>query len=93
MVSKTYKENLINDSNTLFLFEKPRFTINYKKSSMTPDTKIEHWGFIIDSENMTVPLTGEKVEKLTNLAHENEWMLDRAVFKMLTNDFSFMRWI
>ena len=34
---------------------------------MTPNTKIEHLGFINDSEKMTVSLTPEKVEKLTTL--------------------------
>ena len=67
MVSKTYKEILTNVSNTSVLFEKLGITINYKKSPVTPNTKIEHLGFIIDSEKMTVSLTLEKVGKLSTL--------------------------
>ena len=60
MISKIYKETLTNVSNTSVLFEKLGFTINYKKSSMTPNTKIEHLGFINDSEKMTVSLLLQK---------------------------------
>ena len=40
-----------------YLLEKLVFTINYKKSSMTPNTKAEHLGLIIDSENMSLSIT------------------------------------
>ena len=65
LVSKTYKGTLTNVSNTSILFEKLRFMINYKKSRMTPNTKMEHFGLIIDSEKITLSLTPEKVQKIT----------------------------
>ena len=44
--------------------EKCGFTINYKKSHLTPLTVIEFLGFVLDSDNMTITLTEHKRQVL-----------------------------
>ena len=44
--------------------EKCGFTINYKKSHLTPSTVIEFLGFVLDSDNMTITLTECKTQVL-----------------------------
>jgi hypothetical protein len=46
------------------LFQDLGFMINFRKSVLVPCQSIEYLGFIIDSRNMTVKATTEKVAKL-----------------------------
>ena len=43
------------------------FEVNMKKSSLIPSTKIEHLGFIFDSQAMTLILPQEKIDKVVGL--------------------------
>ena len=45
-------------------FEKCSFTINYKKSQLTPTHQLEFLGFVINSIDMTITLTDSKQQKL-----------------------------
>ena len=40
------------------------FTINYDKSSFTPNNQIQHLGFIIDTKKYTLGLPPQKVLKI-----------------------------
>ena len=55
------------------------FHINMEKSELTPTQTIEFLGFILDSNHMTVSLTGEKVQKIKQLATQ---VLDQKVFSV-----------
>ncbi len=52
------------------LFEDLGFTINIEKSVTKPTSIIEHLGFIINSDSMTVTMTDDKVNKIMKLAQE-----------------------
>ena len=53
------------------------FHINMEKSELVPTQTIEFLGFILNTINMTVSLTGEKIQKIKSLASE---ILDQKVF-------------
>ena len=44
------------------------FEVNMKKSSLVPSTRMEHLGFVFDSEAMTLSLPENKIEKIVSLA-------------------------
>ena len=52
------------------LFQQGGFKINLEKSVLQPTQTLEHLGFIIDSQNMVVRLTPEKIEKLKQLLND-----------------------
>ena len=56
-----------NGSFTAELFQDLGFTINIAKSVMFPTTKIEHLGFIVDSNLMLVSMTEHKTGKIIEL--------------------------
>jgi len=51
-------------SRALTLLESLGFTVNLKKSSLTPSRVLTHLGFVINTETMTVSLPDEKVLRL-----------------------------
>lgn len=53
---------------TVKLFKSLGFTINEEKSDLTPKLSLEFLGFNINSVDMTVSLTVDKVEKFTGIA-------------------------
>ena len=55
-----------NVERTISLLTKLGFFIHFKKSIMTPCTKMEHLGFVLDSQDMKVSLTDEKHKKLND---------------------------
>jgi hypothetical protein len=52
------------------LFQKLGFMINMRKSVLTPTTRLEYLGFIIDSHDMSVVPTREKIGKLKKAARK-----------------------
>ncbi len=68
------------------LFEDLGFTINVEKSVTRPTCVIEHLGFIINSLDMTVTMTTDKVNKIMALIHdclEQPKLTIRLVSKLL----------
>lgn len=63
---QTYESCLQNVQETVHLFEALGFIIHEEKSELTPLKKIKYLGFWLDSENMSVCLTEEKIQKLKN---------------------------
>ena len=55
---------------TIKLFDSLGFTVHPKKSSLIPKQRITFMGFIIDSVEMRVYLTPEKVEKLKDVCQK-----------------------
>ena len=55
-----------NIQETVNLLTKLGFFVHYDKSIMTPCQEIEHLGFILNSKEMTVRISGEKHVKLVN---------------------------
>ena len=51
------------------LLESVGFSINFAKSMLTPRQKMEHLGFVLDSQTMTVAVTKEKKDKLVDKCH------------------------
>ena len=64
----TFEHCLRNIQETIHLLSTLGFSINVKKSVTTPTKKLEHLGFIIDSEKMLVYLNKEKREKIEHWA-------------------------
>lgn len=54
---------------TVCLFKKLGFTINWDKSVLTPCHKLKFLGFNIDSINMSISLTEEKMLKIQEVCH------------------------
>ena len=51
---------------TLDILTKLGFFVHYEKSVTVPCQKLEHLGFLLNSQNMTVSLTDQKYDKLTH---------------------------
>ena len=51
------------------VLESVGFSINFAKSMLTPRQKMEHLGFVLDSQTMTVAVTKEKQDKLVDKCH------------------------
>ena len=66
VLGESYKQCKMNIQTTQKLFHSLGFTINTKKSVTEPTQIIEHLGFIIYSNNMTVSLTTEKLQNVYN---------------------------
>ena len=45
------------------------FSINFAKSMLTPRQEMEHLGFVLDSQTMTVAVTKEEQDKLIDKCH------------------------
>ena len=54
----------------IHVLESLGFVLNYKKSICCPTSCIQHLGFLIDSQSMTVSLPGDKLLRLTTLCNE-----------------------
>ena len=63
-MGSTYKECENSTFLTLDLLTNLGFTINYGKSVLSPCQAIQYLGFIINSVNMTVSLTTDKISKI-----------------------------
>ncbi len=62
-----YKEALRQTKIVTDLFQELGFTINVKKSVLTPTKQIEHLGFIISTEEMKVTMTTDKTQNIIML--------------------------
>ena len=62
------RDALMKGAQSAELFQKLGFTINVPKSVILPTTRIEHLGFIIDSESMMVLMTSAKTSKIIERA-------------------------
>jgi hypothetical protein len=60
LIGYTLTECLRNIQETVRLLESLGLTINYKKSELSPTTRIKYLGFILNSETMTISLPDEK---------------------------------
>ena len=58
------EEMIIVQKNVIFLLQQVRFFQNLKKSVMEPTQKREFLDLIINSLDMTLPLTAQKLEKV-----------------------------
>ena len=54
---------------TKHLLESVGFFINFAKSMLTPRQKMEHLGFVLDSQTMTVSVRKDKQDKLIDKCH------------------------
>ena len=70
LVSETVEQTKQSAQVTIELLQNLGFILNWEKSILEPKTKITHLGFIIDSEQMTVTLTQEKTDRLTNICKD-----------------------
>ena len=67
LLGDSYEECLNNVQETMILFDNLGFTIHSEKSVVIPKQNIEFLGFNIDSINMTVRLTSNKVSNIIQL--------------------------
>lgn len=63
----SYEECVINTQTTIALLKSLGFLINYEKSCLTPNTKVQYLGFIVDSARFGLSLPLKKIIKLKNL--------------------------
>ncbi len=86
IVSDSYWESIRDGRIAAELFQSLGFMINVEKSVMEPTRVIEHLGFVIDSEHMTVSLTVEKARKILDLVADalaaDRWSI-RQVARLL----------
>ena len=59
---------LIHTQICILVFHILGFEVNMKKSNLTPSTRMEHLGFVFDSQAMTLSLPDKKVAKIVSLA-------------------------
>ena len=69
LIADSYDTCFDNVRVTQQLLESVGFSINFAKSMLTPRQKMEHLGFVLDSQTMTVAVTKEKQEKLVDKCH------------------------
>ena len=67
LMGETLQEIEMARDSTIFLFHHLGFVINLKKSVLTPQTRIEFLGIVIDSNAMTISLPEGKAQSLTKL--------------------------
>ena len=70
LTGDTRLQCLNNIKDTLSILKELGFYINKKKSITTPTKTIEHLGFLIDSNYMTVGISKEKFEKVQSLCRK-----------------------
>ena len=66
MLGRSIKKVLIATDTVIILLQHLGFVINLKKSILTPQQKIEFLGLLVDSLNMSLSLTPEKLMKVTS---------------------------
>ena len=66
-IAQNYKDCDNNLKETIHLFEKLGFIINYSKSSLIPNTKCKYLGLVIDSVKYTIELTADKKQNIMSL--------------------------
>ena len=66
LLGRLIKEVLIATDTAFFSLQHLGFIINLKKSILTPQQKIEFLGLLVDSLNMSLSLTPEKLMKVTS---------------------------
>ena len=64
LLGKTMEEILVARDTLIFLLQNLGFVINLKKSVLEPQQKIEFLGLIIDSQNLSLSLTEQKLQKV-----------------------------
>ncbi|XP_071145224.1 uncharacterized protein [Mytilus edulis] len=67
LIARSYEDCQNNVKHTMELVDSLGFTVHPKKSVFTPTKEITFLGFIINSENMTVRLTQERILNLQDL--------------------------
>ena len=67
LLGKSYNEYVSTIIDTFTLLESFGFVIHPDQSVFIPTQHIIFLGYLIDSNAMTIRLTGDKVEKLTSL--------------------------
>ena len=65
ILAKTLEETILSRDSVIYLLQNLGFVINLKKSVLQPIQKIEFLGMIIDSVEMTVPQSQEKVVSIS----------------------------
>ena len=66
LLGRSINDVLIETDIVIFLLQHLGFVINLKKSILTPQQKIEFLGLLVDSLNMSLSLTPEKLMKVTS---------------------------
>ena len=61
------KEALLQGANSAEFFQNLGFTINVNKSVLIPTTRLEHLGFILDTVDMTVTMTEDKIGNILDM--------------------------
>ena len=70
LISKSYEDCMKNVEVTANIFSDAGFIINKEKSAMIPAQKIKILGFWLNSENMSITLPDDKVEKVLDLGKD-----------------------
>ena len=70
LLGKTMEEILVAGDTLIFLLQHLGFVINLKKSVLEPQQKMEFLGLIIDSQNLSLSLTEQKLQKVKNCCVE-----------------------
>ena len=68
IIAHTCQEAYLARDSTIFLLQNLGFTINFKKSELTPSQKMEYLGVVIDSNSMTLSIPEAKARKI-----KEEW--------------------
>ena len=68
IMTSTFSECLLQAQQVILVFQGLGFSVNFKKSLLTPSRQVEHLGFIWNSETMTVSLPEQKISKITESA-------------------------
>ena len=70
LLDDTYVQCQSNVNNTYALFGDLGFNVSKEKSITQPTQVIEHLGFVLNSIDMTVSLTKEKIETIIQLGQD-----------------------
>ena len=64
IIAHTCQEAYLAQDSTIFLLQNLGFTINFKKSELTPSQKMEYLGVVIDSNSMTLSIPEARARKI-----------------------------
>ena len=70
LLGNSFVQCQTNVSNTYTLFGDLGFNVSKEKSVTQPTQVLEHSGFVLNSINMTMSLTREKIDSITRLAQD-----------------------
>lgn len=82
IMGSTEREILMARDTVIYMLEALGFVINWAKSELKPTRRMEFLGILIDSVNMTMLVTEEKIKQLTRLCSEAKQLGELSVRKL-----------